>query len=122
MKIILIILLILLVVYILLTYSLFLTGFRRFHGNKVPKKATDNSTGKAWKAYGDIIRAGIEWFKAQPYENVEIRSFDGLRLRAMLLEAEAPGASSYPCTAIAPRPCVISARLPNIIMILALHC
>lgn len=90
LKIILILLLILIVIYILLTYSLFLTGFRRFRGNRAPKKATDHSSGKAWKAYGDVIRAGTEWFKAQPYENVEIRSFDGLRLRAMLLEADAP--------------------------------
>ena len=80
----------LIAVYIVLSFSLFIIGFRRFPKNKVPRGASDESTSKAWKSYGDTIREGMDWFYAQRHEDVEIRSFDGLRLRALLLEAEDP--------------------------------
>lgn len=88
MKILIIILIVLAALYIAATLALFILGFCRFRGNKSPKVTSDDSTGKAWQAYADVIRAGGDWFRAQGPENVEIRAFDGLRLRALLLPCE----------------------------------
>ena len=90
MKVVIIVLFVLLGLYIILSLALFLLACRRFRGNRVPSAATDNSTDKAWKKFSDVIKPGIEWFKAQEKEPVEIRSFDGLTLRASVLPAENP--------------------------------
>lgn len=76
------------ILYLLLTLTLFLLGFCRFRGDRAPKSTSDNSTGKAWHAYSGVIKAGADWFRSQGPETVEMRSFDGLRLRALLLPCE----------------------------------
>lgn len=79
--------LILAALYLISTLAMFVIGFRR---TKTKAGYTDESTGRAWEKYAGVIRAGADWFRAQPYETVELRSFDGLKLRAMLLEADQP--------------------------------
>ena len=47
------------------------------------------------QGYGHIVREGVAWLKSQALEEVEITSFDGLRLRGWFLPAE-----NARCTAI----------------------
>lgn len=40
--------------------------------------------GGSWEKYQEKIKAGKAWYENQPFEEVEISSFDGLRLRGRL--------------------------------------
>ena len=44
----------------------------------------------AWQAYYDRAEEGKAWLLSQPHETCEIRSFDGLRLRAVWVPAAEP--------------------------------
>ena len=41
-----------------------------------------------WDQYAESMKAGADWFRAQPYETVSIRSRDGLKLHGKFLPAE----------------------------------
>jgi fermentation-respiration switch protein FrsA (DUF1100 family) len=89
LKTVLIIAAVLIVLWFLAALVLFNIACRRAR-SKPPAVSTDDTTGKAWAVYADIIRAGADWFRAQNYETLELKSFDGLRLKAYFLPADTP--------------------------------
>lgn len=74
----------LILLYLLITYAIFLFGFRRFSGNWDPMSSLTHATDKLLEPYSGLLKSGADWLNGHPYESVEIRSFDGLRLRARM--------------------------------------
>lgn len=59
--------------------------------NKKPKKEFETPSGKAYEPYADAMVGWMKEVRALPYEDMEITTFDGLKLRGRYYEY-APGA------------------------------
>ena len=77
-----IILIVLAVLYLLLTWGMFQVICRRFDGKFNPLAIIGEATNEALKPYAEQVNAGIRWTQEHPSEEVEITSFDGLKLKA----------------------------------------
>jgi fermentation-respiration switch protein FrsA (DUF1100 family) len=77
-------------IYSLTTFGAFMAACRRFATDWQPKATSDDETDKAWQSYAEIIKDGADWYRAQEPEEIVLRSYDGLKLRATLLPAEHP--------------------------------
>lgn len=74
----------LIVLYLLVSLAVFELAFRRFGGQWNPMKALTNATDALLAPYRDRMETGMSWLREHPSEPVEIRSFDGLKLRGRL--------------------------------------
>lgn len=74
------------VLYLLITWAMFQLICRRFEGKFNPLSIIGEATSEALKPYADQVRAGIQWIQDYPTVEVEITSFDGLKLRGTLFE------------------------------------
>ncbi len=72
--------------YLLISLVICILACRRFAGQFDPLSALTHATDKLLAPYHELIDAGQAWLRSQPYESVEMTSFDGLRLRARLFE------------------------------------
>lgn len=63
-------------------------GFKKaiVRGHELDIRDRKALLGTAWDRYYDEILLGISWIEKKPKENVEVTSFDGLRLRGRLIK------------------------------------
>ncbi len=73
-------------IYLAGTFAIFMNACRRMPDKKFPKKYLGASLEGALKPYENEIAAGRQWLQEQPYKDVWIDSFDGLRLHARFYE------------------------------------
>ena len=88
MKIAFIILVLLIIIYLLTTYIMFILISRKF--NNYPIKTISNNITEALKPYKTLTDKGTKWVSKQSKEDIYIKSFDNLKLHALLIEKKQP--------------------------------
>lgn len=80
------IIVILAALYLLVCFIIAELACRRFSGSWDPLRGLTHATDKLLSPFRGMIDAGHEWLRTQPHTQVEMTSYDGLKLKARLYE------------------------------------